>query len=103
MKFSIPQRIRLLGMLQNFKGSLVDLKVVKELSDQLGFDEKEIKKDDIKVGKNAITWSDKAKPKSIELGDHGKGIIKKMLEELDGKKELSLHDLELCDLFMEVK
>lgn len=103
MKLSIPQRIRMLGMLQNFKGSLVDLKVVKELNDQLGFDEKEIKKDNIKVGANAITWDDKAKPKNIEIGDHGKGLFKKMLEDLDGKKELTMHDLELCELFMEGK
>jgi hypothetical protein len=103
MKLSIPERIKLAGILQDYKGSIIDLKIIKDLIDNLGFDEKEVKASKIKLVENSVVWGKNVKEKDIKIGERAYEIIVKSLKERDESGKLSMGDVSLWDKFVEVK
>ena len=99
MKFNVSARLRLLGILPE-QGNLLTLKIVRELREALSFSEKEHKDMNIVFKDDRITWSDKAKDKTIKFGDQGKELVEKRLRELNDKDELTLPDLDLWEKFI---
>jgi hypothetical protein len=99
MKLDVGTRIRLLGILPE-TGNLLTLKIVRELRDELSFSEKEHKDFKITTRGNEITWSDKAKPKTVKFGDQARELVVKVLRELNKKEELTMPDLDLWEEFV---
>lgn len=110
MKLNIAERIALLNVLPP-EGSIVTLRVVRELQGKLSFTEEELKEWKITTkaaqpdGRAMITWdSDFAnKTKDIEIGDVAKGIIIEQLKILESQKRLRLEMLDLYEKFVDVK
>jgi hypothetical protein len=100
VNLGIAERIRLMGMLQNYNGSLIEVKVVKDLLDELGFSEEEIEEKGIRASGDRVAWDDRAEPKDIPMGNAAMGIIRDILKERDEKKQLTVVDVDLCDLFL---
>lgn len=101
MKLSVGERVRAVSLLQGYKGSIVDLRIVKEMTDSLGISEEEFKKYNVKVANGILSWDDKAGDADIEIGDRGKSIFKEILKGMEGKKELTMVDLPLWDIFVD--
>lgn len=103
MLFTVKERLMLLAMLPS-KGNVTTIRLLKELTEDLSFSEKEHKKYDIKSVNGQIFWDDKkAKPKTIEIGPVMKGMIKDTLEELNEKQELQVDHLSLWEKFCKNK
>jgi len=107
MKLNIPERIALLSILP-VEGSIITLRVLNELRNDLAFTEKEIKAYNMKnhtlpEGGATITWNPKLSDtvKDIKIGDTAKGIILSKLKELDAMQKLHISMIPLYEKFVE--
>jgi len=103
MKLTILDRILIMQILPA-ESDFVTLKLVKELKDNLSFNDKEIKKYNIKTinneqGRGQITWDSKAlnKTEDIKIVRAEREIIIEQLEKLDKEKKANIHHVELYD------
>lgn len=104
MKLSILERLLLMQILPKDGMSSVQVKIVKDLFDALGFSEKEVKTYKIKEvennGKTSVAWNDnKGYTKDVPIGDIGTIVIKDALKKLSDSKALDLSFLSLLDKF----
>lgn len=96
-KLDVNERILLLGLLPP-KGNLVTMRIVSELRESVGFNEKEIKGWEITTGEGSITWNtEKAKTKEIIIGPTAMSTIKETVEDLDKKGEIIEQVLPLLE------
>ena len=109
MKLNIPERIALLGVLPQ-QGSVVTLRIMRELQSQLSFTEEEIERFNIKNqqlpdGQITISWNPEMvnEEKDIKIGKAGKGIIEKQLKQLDSRNQLHITMLPIYEKFVEGK
>lgn len=108
MKLDLPERIALLGILPH-EGSLVTLRVIRELQSKVGFTEEEIKrfglKDAVKDGTLTISWNPDlaTETKDIEIGEVAKALIVNKLKQLDSQGKLHIGMLPLYEKFVEGK
>ena len=101
-RLGVLDRILLLNILPK-KANIIKLKVISNMQKDIGFSEQEIKDFELKTLDNGnIAWNkDKERKKDIELGDVARSIIRKELEALNEKEELSIEFVNLWDLFVE--
>jgi hypothetical protein len=100
MKLKIADRIRLLAILPE-KGSILTLKIVRKLREDLSFTEKEHKGFAIAIAQDRITWDEKKdKGKEVEVGDQAKELIIEKLKELSESEELTVPDMPLWEKFV---
>ena len=109
MKLTLPERVSLLAVLP-VEGNIVTLRIVRELQNQLGFSEEEIRRYGIKNntrsdGTTFISWNpDMAKEeKDIEIGEAAKGVIVNQLKKLDAQGKLHISMMPLYEKFVEGK
>lgn len=109
MKLNITERISLLNILPP-QGSIVTLRIVRELQSALSFTEEEMKLWKIKNrtlpdGGVNITWdSDYTnEEKDVRIGDAAKGIIVEQLKQLDSQSKLHISMLPIYEKFVEKK
>lgn len=109
MKLDLPERIALLAILPH-EGSLVTLRVIRELQSKIGFTEDEIKhfslNDSISSdGMLKISWNPDlaTETKDIEISDVAKAIIIARLKQLDSQGKLHIGMLPLYEKFVEGK
>ena len=106
MELDLPERIALLGILPH-EGSLVTLRVIRELQIKVGFTEEEIKhfglKDAVKDGTMTINWNPDVatETKDIEIGEVAKALIVSRLKQLDSQGKLHIGMLPLYEKFVE--
>lgn len=107
MKLNIAERIALAGILPP-EGSIVTLRVIRELQMGLAFTEKELK--DWKItnrrnpdGSAFITWDSDFtnKEKDVVIGEVTKGIIVEQLKALSEHGKLRMEMLSLYEKFVE--
>jgi hypothetical protein len=99
MKLSIRQRLLLLPVLPE-KGSLLTIRIVRELREALSFDEGEIVEFNLMQNNGRVTWDEsKDKGKEIDIGPRAQTIILDRLKELDSSQALTTDHLEICELF----
>jgi len=103
MKLSVGERIKILGLLQGYKGALIDLRVVKEMTDAGGISEEDFKKYKIRSVGSMLVWDEKVEDADIDIGGRGKAILVEILMGMEGRKELTVDLLPLWDLIVEVK
>lgn len=100
MKLSFMDRMLLSGLLPE-KGSLVTLKLVRELREELSPSLEEIKELGITEADGRINWNaDKDTGKEINVNSVTRDMIVKTLKGMDEKEELTAQHLSLCDLFL---
>lgn len=105
MKLHIRERAALLGLLPA-RGDIATVRIVSDLRNDLGITEEEAKEINLQQirndGETITTWdSEKDTGKEFELGDVAKRIVRKALEELDEKGQLTADHIGLWELFME--
>jgi hypothetical protein len=105
VKLSVYERLVLLNILPK-EGNFITLKILRQIREELSFNEKEIK--DLKLTsdpvKGTATWIPEKDPnKEIEIGRETKKIIVEVLEKLDKDSKLSQEHLSLYEKFVEEK
>ena len=105
MKLSVIERMMLGGLMTNYQGSFVNLKLVREGREALSFNEEENKDlTFVKVGNN-MTWNMEASIKyqavDITLGSEITKIIKELLQKLNDEAKLTEQHLSIYEKFME--
>lgn len=104
MNFSVQERLVLLQALAGVQGNLAELRIVRELKENLSFGEKEHKELGLRVEGERMVWNAQtAQDKEIEIGDVARDIIVRRLKELNEKKVLTEAHLFICDKFPEVE
>lgn len=105
MKLAIKERLGLLGLLPK-EGNVLTLKIIRDLQQELGFSEEEIKKHKIiQLDSNRVSWEpEKAgKEKDIEIGEKANDVVVLALSKLNKDEKLSLDMLPLYERFIPEK
>ena len=105
MKLSVIERVLLGGIMTTYKGSFVNLKLVREGREALSFNEVEIKALNFVELDGSVNWNPDASLKyqdvDINLGESITSIIKKLLADLNDKEELTEQHFSLYEKFIE--
>ena len=102
-KLNIADRLNLIGVLPA-EGNYATQKVVRDLRDRIGFDEKELTAIDYKVVGDRVTWDqDKAKEKEYDFGKYEMEVIAEALEQLDKEEKLTVQTTPLYERFVKNK
>jgi hypothetical protein len=105
MKLSVLERLLILNVLPR-EGSARDWKVIDKLRRDIGFGDEEIKTVNLREepdgnGQVITRWDSGAPDKEIEIGEVGREIIKKAVEELDKQKKINAENIGLWRKFVE--
>jgi len=101
MEVTTKQRVILLNLLSGLRGHEIELRVLRELRDKLGFTEEEHAKLQLKQDEEGnVTWDPtNDEPKDIDFGDVGQHIILRELHRLERDGGLEDKHLEIIGLF----
>ena len=108
MRLAVVERIVLQGLLPS-EGNYVLLKVCRDLRDELGFSEEELKALNFQTvalpnGENKMEWNQTLDPnKEVTIGESLRLDIKKRLEELDKNEKLQPNQMSLYEKFVQVE
>ena len=97
MKLNIAERITLMSILPE-KSNIVTMRLMQELRTILGFTDEEIRKYGIKNEGDKISWSSDFE-KEIEINQTMTVEIKKRLQEISDKNEVTVQMLPLYEKF----
>jgi len=104
MLLSVQGRLLLLEALAGVRGNLAELRILRELKEDLGFSEEEHKELELRLVGDMMRWNPaKAKDKEIEVGDVARDIIVRRLKELNEQKVLTEAHLFVIEKFPEVE
>ena len=99
MELNIRERVMLLGILPQ-EGKVVTLKIIKQLRDELGFSEEEIKDNEIVETGGIVKWKDTGYLKEVPIGEKATDIISDAFKELDKNGKMQLQFLDVYDKFV---
>ena len=103
MILSVKDRILILGLLPG-KGDIITLRVIKDLMDDIGFQENEIKELSLQTIDGTHRWNQEAeKEKDFNIGSAALGVIASELKKMSDAKELLIEYLDLYDKIVEGK
>jgi len=97
MKLNIAERITLMSILPE-KSNIITMRLMQELRTILGFTDEEIRKYGIKNDGDKIFWSSDFE-KEIEINQTMMVEIKKRLQEISDKNEVTVQMLPLYEKF----
>jgi len=104
MLLSVQERLLLLEALAGVRGNLAELRILRELKEELSFGEEEHKELELRSVGDMMRWNPaKAKDKEIEVGDVARDIIVRRLKELNEQKVLTEAHLFVIEKFPEVE
>lgn len=106
LKFTIAERIALLNIMPT-EGSVITLRVVRELQHTLGFSDEELTKWKMKNrvqpdGRTIVTWDSAFAEvtKDVKIGEAARGIITEQLKVMSERQTLRLELLDLYEKFV---
>jgi hypothetical protein len=99
MRFSITERLILLQLLPN-QGNMITVKLCQDLKAKLELSESEMKRADVKMVDDQLTWKPDDGEKKIELFKAETELIVTQLKELDNQEKLTEHHIGVWDKFM---
>ena len=106
MKLNISERLVLLEILPK-EGSLLTLRIIRELQNELSFSEEELKEFNVRIevheGKIMARW-DPGKEnieKDVPIGERATEIIVRRLKEFDEQKALTMRMMSVYEKFVE--
>lgn len=103
VSLSFVDRFALLQVLPA-EGSVMTLRILRDLKDELGFSEEEVKKSKLKEVTGGVQWDAgvvEKMHKDIPMGEKARDIIRESLEGLEKQKKLKLEFLDLYERFVE--
>ena len=101
MEFSVRDRIILTNLLPK-EGNIVDLRIIRNLTDELGFDEHDLANFGMAQNETGVTWDpSKEQPKRVAIGPRAGAIIRERLEALNRANKLTADHLPLWERFVE--
>jgi hypothetical protein len=102
MKLTVSERFALLGILPH-EGDFITLKIIRQLREDLSFDEDEAKGLQLQMENDKAYWDVSAEPeggKEIEIGEIASTLISETLKKLDKEKKLTEHHISLYEKFV---
>jgi len=103
MKLTVGERLMLLQVLPQ-EGNIVTLRIIRDLSNNLGLSEEEHKNFEIKQEDQKVSWNVKGnEEKDVQIGEKATDVIVDSLKNLDDNKKLIPQMMSLWDKFIEVK
>lgn len=99
MELSIRERIMLLGILPQ-EGKVITLKIVKQLKDDLGFSEQEIKDNEIVEAEGTVKWKEVGYLKEVSIGEKATDVIADAFKKLDDDGKMQVQFLDVYDKFV---
>jgi len=104
MLLTVKERIVLGQALIGVRGNLTELRIIRQLREDLSFSEEEHKELNIQIEGDGIFWNTEGEqPKEIEIGDVARKIIVNRLRELNAQHILNEDHLDIIDKFPEVE
>lgn len=100
MKLTIKDRIMILGILPA-QGSLIMMKIFRDLESKIGFNEEELKEYNIHNEGPLVKWNDTPDEKEIEIGEAGRQIIVAQFSKLDKEEKLTRDHISTYEKFIE--
>jgi len=100
MKLSVPDRLSLLNILSTVKGTLITLRVVRDMAALIGFSDDEVREYELRQNGNSYIWKSDAADKEIEIGETGRKILAAEFEKLGTSEEMTLQLLPLAEKFI---
>ena len=103
VSLSFVARFALLQMLP-VEGSVMTIRILRDLKDELGFSEEEVKKSKLKEVPGGVQWDAgmvAKMHKDVPMGEKARDIIRESLEGLEKQKKLKLEFLDLYERFVE--
>jgi len=104
MNLTVFERLNLLSILPQ-EGDFTSLKIIRELREDLSFNEQENEKLNFEyLNDNKVSWNKKVAKdliKDVKIGHKAESIIREELEKLDKQKKLKDIHLELYEKFVE--
>jgi len=99
MELTVLERLILLQILPS-QGTLLTMKIVRDLQDDVGFNEDELEALSFVQGDEKMQWNSEADiPKEITVGQTAKDIVRAKLKGLDEDEKLTMQHLSLCEKF----
>lgn len=103
MMMSVGERLMLLQILP-LQGSIVTLRINRELSNKVALSEEELKLFDVKHEGEKISWNSSGnQEKEIVIGEKESDIIVDSLKKLDAEQRLVPQMMSLWDKFIDKK
>uniref|UniRef100_A0A6M3K8Y7 Uncharacterized protein n=1 Tax=viral metagenome TaxID=1070528 RepID=A0A6M3K8Y7_9ZZZZ len=99
MELGIRERIMLLGILPQ-EGKVITLKIVKQLRDDLGFSEDEIKDNEMVEADGSVKWLENGYLKEVPVGEKATDVIADAFKKLDGDGKMQIQFLDVYDKFV---
>ena len=100
MNLSVLDRLLLLGLLPA-EGTILTLRIVRKLREDLSFSEQELVDLKLKQDEGRVTWEQEhAADKTVELGPKATELIVKALTDLSESGKATAQHLALFDKFM---
>jgi hypothetical protein len=107
MKLNVIERVLLGGIMSTYKGSFINLKLIREGREALSFNEEETKELKFVDVLDGTSWDLDAAIKyqtvDINLGESITSIIKGILQNLNDKEELTEQHFSLYEKFIELE
>jgi hypothetical protein len=104
LTLSIIQRLKVLVLLNDFKGSYEDLSEVLKIVEKIKVREEEAKSIEMKTEENKITWKqDKEVPLEVDMTKDEKKILMTLLDKMDKDGKFGVEDKPLADVYEELK
>ena len=101
MKLNVSERLSLLQVLPQ-EGNFLTLKIMRDLTEIVGLNEKQFKEFGIKELKGQVSWNKKgAEEREIEIGEKATDIIVESLKRLDQQNKLQQNYFTLYQKFVE--
>lgn len=101
MKLNVPERLILSNLLPE-KGNFETMAIVESLREKLFLGEEEIEEFEVTRKGEGYSWGEKGIEEiDIDLGIKGTAFLLELLEKLDKKEELTLHQYNIYKKFKE--
>ena len=99
MKLNILQRILIFSILPK-EGTLLTMKILKDLKDKIVFSEEEIKESELRIEDNQYFWNPtKIVDIEFDITEGESKLVVDGLKELDRQGKITEQYLKLCELF----
>ena len=101
MKLNVPERLTLLQVLPK-EGNFLTLKVIRDLTSNVGLNEEAFKEFDIKEAQGQVSWNNKGVEETeIEIGEKATDLIVESLKKLNDASKLEQRHLSLYEKFVD--
>ena len=99
---SVPERIALLSILPK-EGNIVTLKILRDLGNELGLTEGEVKQGEIELGNGMLRWNPEAiaeMDKDVSMGEAATKVVVEALTALSDQNKMGMVHLALYERFV---